>query len=131
VVGDAVLCEAARRMRSAVRTYDCVGRYGGEEFLFILPGCDTDSAKTQAERIRTRITAQPVQVGRLTIPFTVSIGAVVRYRPVVEDLDNLIQAADAALYDAKMQGRDRVVLAEVPEAALNPPPPPLPASPRA
>jgi diguanylate cyclase (GGDEF)-like protein len=119
MVGDGVLCEAARRMRSAVRSYDCVGRYGGEEFLFILPGCDGDSARSQCDRLKAHITAQPVQVGRLTIPFTVSIGAVVRHHATVEDLDLLIQAADAALYEAKIQGRDRVVLSEFADVHMN------------
>ncbi|MGA2263033.1 MAG: diguanylate cyclase [Acidobacteriota bacterium] len=109
-IGDAVLCEAARRMRSSVRTYDSLGRYGGEEFLFILPGCDADDARTQAERLQTCITSTPIELPHVTISFTISIGIVVQYSTTVADLDFLIQAADAALYAAKMQGRNRVVL---------------------
>jgi len=110
--GDAVLCEAARRMRTSVRTYDHVGRYGGEEFLFILPGCDTEDARNQAERLKTSITAQPIELPSLAISFSISIGTVVKYNPVLEDLEALVQAADAALYEAKLRGRNRVVVSE-------------------
>jgi diguanylate cyclase (GGDEF)-like protein len=110
--GDAVLWEAARRMRTSVRTYDYVGRFGGEEFLFILPGCDTENARNQAERLKTFITSQPVKLPSLAISFTISIGTVVKYNPVLEDLDSLVQAADAALYEAKVRGRNRVVVSE-------------------
>ena len=110
--GDAVLWEAARRMRTSVRTYDHVGRYGGEEFLFILPGCDTENARNQAERLKTFITGQPVELPSLAISFTISVGTVVKYDPVLEDLDSLVQAADAALYAAKVQGRNRIVVSE-------------------
>jgi diguanylate cyclase (GGDEF)-like protein len=109
-IGDAVLCEAARRMRSAVRKYDSVGRYGGEEFLFILPGCDSADARNQAERLQACVTNEPVLVPRGTISFTISIGVVVKYNVTVGDLDALIQTADAALYEAKLAGRNRVVV---------------------
>jgi two-component system cell cycle response regulator len=110
--GDAVLWEAARRMRTSVRAYDHVGRYGGEEFLFILPGCDTENARNQAERLKAFITSQPVELPSLAISFTISIGTVVKYNPVLKDLDSLVQAADASLYEAKVQGRNRVVVSE-------------------
>jgi len=119
-VGDAVLCEAARRMKSSVRIYDSVGRYGGEEFLFILPGCDAASAVTQAERLRSAITDHPIELSRLTISFTLSMGLVVRLEGIPDDLDPLIQEADAALYRAKLRGRDRVVLSGADEAPLPP-----------
>ncbi len=113
-IGDAVLCEATRRMRTAVRTYDTVGRYGGEEFLFILPGCSAEDAQSQAERILACVTSEPIVLPRITIRFTMSIGAVVKYNVVVDDLDDLIHSADAALYEAKLNGRNRVVIAGVP-----------------
>ena len=69
-VGDAVLCEAAQRMRSSLRTYDSVGRYGGEEFLFVLPGCDVQNARNQAERILAAITSQPIELPRVAIPIS-------------------------------------------------------------
>ncbi len=119
-IGDAVLCETARRMRAAVRTYDIVGRYGGEEFLFILPGCDAQSATRQAERLRSVIAGQPIELPRVTISFTISVGVVVKYDATIKDLDALIQAADAALYEAKLRGRDRVVLSEDSELVQDP-----------
>ena len=109
-VGDAVLCEAAQRMRSSLRTYDSVGRYGGEEFLFVLPGCDVQNARNQGERLLTAITSRPVELPRVAVSFTLSIGIVVKYSVSVDDLESLIQAADSALYTAKAHGRNRVVL---------------------
>jgi two-component system cell cycle response regulator len=117
-IGDAVLCEAAQRMRSSLRTYDSVGRYGGEEFLFILPGCDVQNARNQAERLLAAITSHPVELPRVAISFTLSIGVVVKYNVSVDDLESLIQTADAALYTAKMHGRNRVVLSGACEAPL-------------
>ncbi len=110
-IGDAVLCETARRMRTAVRTYDTVGRYGGEEFMFILPGCSADDARSQAERLLTCITSEPITLPRLTIPFSISLGVVVKYHATVDDLDAFIHSADLALYEAKLGGRNRVVIA--------------------
>jgi two-component system, cell cycle response regulator len=110
-IGDAVLCEAARRMRASVRSYDTIGRYGGEEFLFILPGCDAESARGQAERLKASITADNIELPHMTISFTISIGVVIRQNATIGDLDSIVQAADAALYEAKMRGRNRVVLA--------------------
>lgn len=119
-IGDAVLCEAARRMRSSIRTYDSAGRYGGEEFLFILPGCDSVDAQSQAERLQACITSAPIALPRLTISFTISIGVVVNHNGAVIDLDALIHMADSALYAAKTQGRNRVVLYEPPLPVLKP-----------
>ncbi len=118
--GDAVLCEATHRMRASVRGYDIVGRYGGEEFLIILPGCDAESAKGQADRIRTLTTDEPVRLPHRTISFTISIGTAVAHSPGLDDIDSLIQAADTALYEAKMQGRNRVVLFEAHDPHIKP-----------
>jgi diguanylate cyclase (GGDEF)-like protein len=115
-IGDAVLCEAARRMRSSVRTYDSVGRYGGEEFIFILPGCDAESAQKHAERLKSCVTSDPVELPNLSLSFTLSIGVVVTYHSSMEELDNIIQTADSALYEAKIKGRNRVVLSSAPIA---------------
>lgn len=112
-VGDAVLCEAAHRMRCTVRAYDTVGRYGGEEFLFILPGCDRTDAVAQAERIRLGVTERPIELSSATISFTLSMGVVVRESGAPGDLDALIQDADGGLYQAKLLGRNRVVLAGI------------------
>lgn len=112
--GDAVLRESARRMRDAVRTYDSVGRYGGEEFLIVLPGCDGESALTQAERVRETFARSPFVTGAHSLPVTCSIGASSRTHASTADGDALLREADVAMYGAKDEGRDRVVLASAP-----------------
>jgi diguanylate cyclase (GGDEF)-like protein len=111
LAGDAVLREATRRMAALMRPYDIVGRYGGEEFLVVLPGCDLPQAQDIAERIRREIRATPVETEEGAIPVTSSLG--VSATSLLGELlpDALIQAADAALYRAKEQGRDRVEVA--------------------
>jgi diguanylate cyclase (GGDEF)-like protein len=123
IVGDAILHEAARRMKASVRAYDSIGRYGGEEFLFILPGCNGSDASGQAQRLQKCITEDPVDLPRFSISFTLSLGVVSTSTPRVEDVDRLIQAADEALYEAKAQGRNRVVLGKIPQPAPEKPVP--------
>jgi diguanylate cyclase (GGDEF)-like protein len=118
--GDAVLCEAAKRMKASLRSYDTVGRYGGEEFLFVLPGCNAENAVKKAERLQAAITGCPVELPNVTIYFTISIGVVVKNYVSVDDLESLIQAADAALYESKVQGRNRVVLSSASETVPKP-----------
>jgi diguanylate cyclase (GGDEF)-like protein len=105
VAGDDILRHAARRLRSALRVYDSIGRYGGEEFLMVLPDCDTDVAVTVAERARVAV-ATGVQVAGAEVPLRVSLGVAATRTP--DDPDHLIAAADAALYRAKAAGRNRV-----------------------
>jgi diguanylate cyclase (GGDEF)-like protein len=102
------LREAAVRLRHALRAYDSIGRYGGEEFLIVLPGCDTDAAVVVAERARTGVAA-PVRFGDIDIPLSVSLG-VASTQTASDEPDRLIQAADDALYRAKAAGRNRVSL---------------------
>jgi diguanylate cyclase (GGDEF)-like protein len=75
LAGDAVLKEMALRFKQNVRSYDFVGRYGGEEFLIALPGCDRAQLRKRAEGIRKAISDVPVRVGKVEIPVTVSVGA--------------------------------------------------------
>jgi diguanylate cyclase (GGDEF)-like protein len=108
--GDTVLREAARRMKSSGRCYDSIGRYGGEEFLIVLPGCDAVDARAQAERVRESLAEAPVATGRAMLHVTCSIGvscADTSYAPYA-DADSLIREADKALYQAKSEGRNRV-----------------------
>lgn len=112
--GDDALREAANRMRETVRSYDSVGRYGGEEFLIVLPGCDRDSALTQAERIRDTLAASPFVTGQRSLAMTCSIGASSRTLPSGADADGMLREADLALYRAKDNGRNRVESAESP-----------------
>jgi diguanylate cyclase (GGDEF)-like protein len=104
--GDAVLREAAARMQSAIRSYDFIGRYGGEEFLAILPGCDVAAAGDIAERIRSCVAAEPIASPTAALAVTVSIGLACAGE--TDGAAALIAAADAALYRAKAQGRNRV-----------------------
>jgi len=108
MAGDAVLRQVAARMRAAVRRYDSVGRYGGEEFLIVLPRCERVGGLALAERIRHAIGAECFRAGDVEIRLTCSLGAACARPPVVPLADDLVREADAALYRAKHQGRDRV-----------------------
>jgi diguanylate cyclase (GGDEF)-like protein len=106
--GDAVLCEAARRLSARVRVYDVLGRYGGEEFLVLLPGCDPARARSIAERLRAVISAEPVDTPAGQIPITMSFGLAVLGPGENMSWDDLVLAADQALYEAKRKGRNRL-----------------------
>jgi len=110
LAGDAVLKEAAQRLTRAIRYYDCAGRYGGEEFLVVLPGCDRGQTQNTAERIRSEIGGSPVLAAGAKISFTASIGATVAVGGSGSPAE-ILAAADTALYEAKNAGRDRTVLA--------------------
>lgn len=105
--GDAVLREASARMRSVLRDHDGISRYGGEEFLVLLPRTGMEAALAVAERIRAAVAAEPVTVGDQSLPVTLSLGlATTSDHPA--EVEPLIAAADAALYRAKAAGRNRV-----------------------
>jgi diguanylate cyclase (GGDEF)-like protein len=106
--GDEILCEAASRLRSAVRAYDTVGRYGGEEFLIVLPGCTADGARSQAERIREAFTCERFRARGEYFDVTCSFGVAARDSASPADAAALIREADLALYMAKANGRNRV-----------------------
>ena len=122
--GDAVLREVAHRMRAAVRPYDSVGRYGGEEFLIVVPGCDAAGVVTQAERLRTFTRGEPIPLAEGSIRVTLSLGAAATSEPKSSDWEVLLRAADAALYQAKQHGRDRVEVAAEADVGRGPVQPP-------
>jgi two-component system, cell cycle response regulator len=113
VVGDMVLCEAVNRMRALLRPYDAIGRYGGEEFLIVLPSCTSQDAFRLAERLRVGISQEPVDIHGGTVDITSSLGVAASDAIALLDATALINAADAALYRAKAGGRNRVELATV------------------
>jgi diguanylate cyclase (GGDEF)-like protein len=104
VVGDRVLVATADALRQAVRDTDTIGRYGGEEFVMLLPNTDADGARRVAERCRKLIGKVRVDAVSITASFGVASCPGV---PVEDDID-LIRSADQALYRAKGDGRDRV-----------------------
>ncbi len=107
--GDAVLAECVARISGAIRPYDLLGRYGGEEFLLVLPGTDESNAAIVCERILGVVQAEPFTLKGLKLEITLSIGLATWSGR--EDVDKLTAAADRALYMAKQKGRNRVVFA--------------------
>jgi diguanylate cyclase (GGDEF)-like protein len=108
VAGDAVLREAARRMQNGIRQYDCVGRYGGEEFLILFPGCTEQECFAQADRLRKQLAQTEMSVNDSALRVTASFG-VTAARPGENcTQEALIRRADEALYLAKKSGRNRV-----------------------
>ncbi len=110
--GDAVLAEVAGRVVQAVRCYDKVGRYGGEEFLLVLPDCSADMLACVAERVRARVEAKPVTAGNESIQVTASIGGAIS-NSALGNPASLLRSADQAMYSAKTLGRNRCVIESV------------------
>ncbi len=109
LVGDQVLASVASALRSQLRDYDVVGRFGGEEFVILLPNADVTEARRVAERLRTWVGRMVVPVDDVMIKVTVSAGVAV-LRVHGDELLDLLAAADLALYRAKELGRDRICL---------------------
>jgi len=106
--GDSVLKEVAQRLRSDLRTYDLVGRYGGEEFLIVLPNCNLATATRRADEIRGLVCKQPMVTTFAKVPVTISMGVTVSDRKRSLTIEDLLQQADDALYRAKRNGRNCV-----------------------
>lgn len=106
--GDEVLREVSRRLHSAVRSYDMVGRYGGEEFLVVLNKCDPSSALGRAENLRNVIGSRPMMAGGKPLTVTMSVGVALSSEFEGNDVDEIINQADKALYAAKAAGRNCV-----------------------
>lgn len=110
-VGDQALSAVAAALRQGLREGDLLARWGGEEFLVLLPGLGVNAARMVAERLRALVLASPVRVGEggVWLPLSVSVG-LAPWRPA-EDFDAAVALADAALYQAKGAGRNRVQVA--------------------
>ena len=107
-VGDEVLQEIAHRLVSSVRSYDFVGRYGGEEFVVVLNNCEPPFALVRAEEIRKNVGHHPIQSAQGPVDVTISMGIVFSRDWGIRPAEQLLHEADTALYAAKAAGRDCV-----------------------
>lgn len=114
-VGDAVLRETAKRLGARLRAYDVLGRYGGEEFLILLPGCDAARASEMAEQLRASVATPPVSTDAGEVSISMSFGVAASAQGESANWENLVRAADDALYRAKHAGRNRVAGSEGPD----------------
>jgi two-component system, cell cycle response regulator len=111
IAGDEVLKETARRLVSSVRSYDFVGRYGGEEFLVALSNCDPAYGLIRAEAIRKTISERPVETSAGSVPITMSLGLLLSVEWGYQSAEALLHEVDTALYAAKAAGRNCVKVA--------------------
>lgn len=110
LAGDAVLKGLAKKLVAAVRPYDAVGRYGGEEFIIVLPDCDAEMSRQAAERIRRVVEETPVVARGADLRITMSFGVAAFRGGTTISADHAVKLADEALYRAKNRGRNRVAL---------------------
>jgi len=106
--GDEALREIGRRLRAQLRVYDGVGRYGGEEFLMVLPNCDLPNAMLRANELREVIAKTPVLCAGEEKLITMSMGVAVSASDKKNEVEALLRQADAGLYEAKEKGRNRI-----------------------
>lgn len=109
--GDEVLRSLANVLRQYIRHPDTVGRFGGEEFLLVLPHSTMKAASDQADRLCEKLRSLSISLGEQVVKVTISIG-IAQYKIHKEDWQSLLNRADAALYEAKKRGRDRWVISE-------------------
>lgn len=106
--GDHVLLETVKAMQGAMRPTDSIGRFGGEEFLMIIPGCGFDETIRAAERIRSAVESMRIRRGEESTQVTVSFGCTASIPARNDSLEMLLRTSDEALYESKRQGRNRV-----------------------
>jgi diguanylate cyclase (GGDEF)-like protein len=123
-VGDEVLREIARRLLLSIRSYDFVGRYGGEEFLLVLNNCNPESAEARAEEIRKGVSNRAIQTTSGALQVNMSFGLLLSKAWGVRPVEELLHEVDAALYAAKAAGRNCVRTAR-PNPSLAEPPIPI------
>lgn len=105
--GDEVLKEVAQRLKRDLRSYDAVGRYGGEEFLIILPACDLTTGARRADEIRNLVAKDPIFTPFGTTTATISVGVVTTSNQQ-HSVADLVSHADICMYAAKKKGRNRI-----------------------
>ena len=110
--GDAVLVKVASKLRSCIRPQEALGRYGGEEFMVVLPGASSNTAMAVAERMRRAIASQPEAIGGTMLNLTISAGIASTDLFPTATTEELISRADVALYAAKDAGRNCVMRAK-------------------
>jgi diguanylate cyclase (GGDEF)-like protein len=109
LVGDRVLRDSALSMQAAIRSYDSIGRYGGEEFLVVAPGCELAEAGQIAERLREAVAGKATKLASgISLEITTSLGVAATTGNL--NSEELLRAADAALYEAKRSGRNAVTV---------------------
>jgi diguanylate cyclase (GGDEF)-like protein/PAS domain S-box-containing protein len=113
-VGDEVLREVSLRLLKAVRSYDLVGRFGGEEFLIVLPGCAAADAPSRAEQLRQAIACSPVPTSRGPISITISLGVLFLEEWRQPTSEEVLREVDTALYASKAAGRNCCSVAHPP-----------------
>jgi two-component system, cell cycle response regulator len=107
LAGDTALRQAAERMQACIRPYDSIGRYGGEEFVVVLPGADERTVRLQAERLRSAVSETAIVLPERSLAISSSFGCTAGFGNEATG-EMLIRAADNALYKAKRAGRDCV-----------------------
>jgi diguanylate cyclase (GGDEF)-like protein len=118
LAGDLVLKEIGTVLSRTLRPYDCVGRYGGEEFLLILPNCGMESALIRGEQLRVAVQSARIMDGETLLQVTASFGVASAF-PSHYEAETVIRAVDAALYRAKSCGRNCVIQAEMDTSVCN------------
>jgi diguanylate cyclase (GGDEF)-like protein len=118
LAGDLVLKEIGTVFARTLRPYDCVGRYGGEEFLLILPNCGMESALIRGEQLRAAVQSARIRDGETLLQVTASFG-VASVLPSQNEAETVIRAVDAALYRAKSCGRNCIMQAEMATSVCN------------
>lgn len=118
--GDEALKEVTRRLRSKLRVYDGLGRFGGEEFLMVLSDCDLMAALIKADDLRASVGGIPIVAFRTSKNITVSMGVAVSTDHSAGDICSLLNQADRGLYAAKQKGRNRVEHVEETRADIAP-----------
>ena len=106
--GDKALQHVSSLLKSRTRPYDVVGRIGGDEFMIVLPNCLPEQAARTAERVRAAVAENPLQLEETDVQITTSIGVISRSGNNQHNIDDVVAAADDALYAAKRSGRNQV-----------------------